>query len=200
MSSQGAPPHGIQPEHGRNASHQEEQAHSALAQNGLMALPEAERGHNLGTEGVDGVHGHHLAQDEHPEEDHALEVLAMQKRRQRRLVRRLYGRKLHIGAEHAIHHGPRLGMAPLARQPQGGLGNIVPSYEENHAGHHGAAEHPFPAVFHAVEPVAHHGGHGGAQIPCRRHHSHGDRPMLLGRELGDERGGDGIVGARRTRR
>ena len=37
--------------------------------------------------------------------------------------------------------------------------------------------------------------HGSAQIPRRRDHAHGYRAVVLGGELGDERGRDGVVGA-----
>lgn len=98
-----------------------------------------------------------------------------------------------IGAVHAEHHAARLLMMSLALQPRGRLGDFAPADQQEDAGYDGGAEHEPPSAIDVAQSEADDCGHGSAQIPRRRDHAHGYRAVVLGGELGDERGRDGVV-------
>lgn len=100
-----------------------------------------------------------------------------------------------IGAVHAEHHAARLLVASFAFQPQGRLGDFAPADQQEDAGDDGGAEHEPPSAIDVAQSEADDCSHGSAQIPRRRDHAHGYRAVVLGGELGDERGRDGVVGA-----
>ena len=186
--------HGIQPEHRGNRANQEEQAHDALAQNRFLALAHAERGHNIGAERVNGVHRHHLAQNEHAHEHHAFHVAGMQQHAQRGLRLLFLILELDVFAEHAVHDFVSLFLATLLRKPHGRFRNIVTANQQNNAGNNRRTEHPLPAIGHGIQEIAHERGHRSAQIPRRRHRAHRNAAVFLRRELGDKRSRNGIVG------
>lgn len=100
-----------------------------------------------------------------------------------------------IGAVHAEHHAARLLVASLVLQPQGRLGDFAPADQQEDAGYDGGAEHEPPSAIDVAQSEADDCSHGSAQIPRRRDHAHRYRAVVLGGELGDERGRDGVVGA-----
>lgn len=99
-----------------------------------MPRAQAERGHDLGAERVDGVHGSHLAERKDAEERDALEIAAAEDGEHGHLLFAHLGAfDFHVHTVDAFHDGVRLPGASLACEPQGRLGHLTATNEQEDA-------------------------------------------------------------------